>query len=42
MSTSNIELVKHILIETSFILQHIEGKTKEQVINDEVLCRAVV
>ena len=42
MSTSNIELVQHILVETSFILQHTESKTKEQVINDEVLCRAVV
>ena len=42
MSASNKELVKHILVETSFILQHIESKTKEQVINDEVLCRAVV
>lgn len=42
MSASNIELVKHILVETSFILKHIESKTKEQVINDEVLCRAIV
>jgi hypothetical protein len=42
MSTSNIELVQHILVETSFILQHTESKTKEHVINDEVLCRAVV
>lgn len=42
MSTSNIELVQHILVETSFILQHTENKTKEQVINDEVLCRALV
>ena len=42
MSASNIELVQHILVETTFILQHVENKTKEQVINDEVLCRAVV
>jgi uncharacterized protein with HEPN domain len=42
MSTSNIELVQHILVETTFILQHTATKTKEQVINDEVLCRAVV
>ena len=42
MSTSNIELVQHILVETTFILQHTATKTKQQVINDEVLCRAVV
>ncbi|MHA8080243.1 HepT-like ribonuclease domain-containing protein [Aquirufa regiilacus] len=42
MSASNLELVRHILVETSFILQHTEQKSKEEVINDEVLCRAVV
>ena len=42
MSTSNIELVQHILVETTFILQHTATKSKDQVINDEVLCRAVV
>ncbi|WP_439516129.1 hypothetical protein [Sediminibacterium sp.] len=42
MSASNLELVRHVLIETSFILQHVEGKTKDEVIHDEVLCRAVV
>ena len=42
MSTSNVELVQHILVETSFILQHTENKTKEHVLNDEVLCRALV
>lgn len=42
MLTSNIELVQHILVETTFILQHTENKAKEQLVNDEVLCRAVV
>jgi len=35
-------LVRHILTETAFIIQHTDNKTKEQVIDDEVLCRAVV
>jgi uncharacterized protein with HEPN domain len=42
MSASNLELVRHILVETTFILQHTEQKSKEEFINDEVLCRAVV
>jgi len=42
MSASNLELVRHILVETTFILKHTEQKSKEEVINDEVLCRAVV
>jgi len=42
MSASNLELVRHILVETHFILQHVKGKTKDEVIHDEVLCRAMV
>ena len=42
MSASNLELVRHILVETTFILQHTEQKSKEEFINDEVLSRAVV
>ena len=42
MSASNLELVRHILTETAFIIQHTDKKSKEQVIEDEVLCRAVV
>lgn len=42
MSNSNLELVRHMLMETTFILKHVEGKTKEQVIDDEVMCRAMV
>lgn len=42
MSASNLELVRHILVETHFILQHVTGKTKDEVFHDEVLCRAMV
>ena len=42
MTSSNLELVRHMLMETTFILKHVDGKTKEQVIDDEVMCRAVV
>jgi uncharacterized protein with HEPN domain len=42
MSTSNIELVQHILVETAFILEHTKDKSKDDVVNDDVLCRAVV
>jgi uncharacterized protein with HEPN domain len=30
------------LVETAFILQYTEQKSKEDVINDDVLCRAFV
>ncbi len=42
MLASNLELVQHIFIETTFILQYTENKNKEEVIGDEVLCRAVI
>jgi uncharacterized protein with HEPN domain len=42
MLASNLELVQHILVETAFILNHTGNKIKDEVINDEVLCRAVV
>ena len=42
MLASNLELVQHILVETNFILNHIGNKSKDEVVNDEVLCRAVV
>jgi hypothetical protein len=29
MSASNLELVRHILTETAFIIQHTDKKTKE-------------
>jgi len=31
-----------MLIESEFILQHVEGKSKNEVLSDEVLCRALV
>lgn len=42
MSASNFELVRHMLIESEFILEHVHGKSKAEVLNDEVLCRALV
>lgn len=42
MSASNLELVRHMLIESEFILKHVQGKSKDEVLNDEVLCRALV
>ena len=42
MLASNLELVQHILVETTFILNHIENKSKDKFLNDQVLCRAVV
>ncbi|MEY4047823.1 MAG: hypothetical protein RL284_1374 [Bacteroidota bacterium] len=42
MLASNVELVQHILVETAFIILHTNNKSKEDVINDDVLCRAVV
>jgi len=40
MSVSNIELIQHILVETTFIILHTRGKSKEDVINDEVLSQS--
>ena len=37
MLASNIELVRHILVETAFIILHTNNKSKEDVINDDVL-----
>lgn len=42
MYTGNRELLKHIFDEIIFVLHYTADKTKEQVLNDEVLCRAVV
>lgn len=42
MFTGNLELLKHILDEVDFVLNHTSGKSKDEVINDAVLCRAVV
>jgi len=42
MSPSNIELLKHILEETVFVLDPTIGKSKKDVINDPILSRALV
>lgn len=42
MLHSNLELVRHTQDEVNFILQHTNSKTKEELLNDEVLCRAVI
>jgi len=43
MSTiADKELVKHILEETTFILDHTNGISKEVYLNDAVLCRATI
>ena len=38
----DIELIKHILEETSFILNHTKNLSREDYISDEVLCRASI
>lgn len=42
MSLSNLDLLKHIADEVNFVLKFTNNKTQEQVINDEVLLRAIV
>lgn len=38
----DIELIKHILEETAFILNHTENLSREAYLKDEVLCRASI
>jgi len=42
MSPSDLELLKHISDEVTFVLNSTEGKEKEAVINDPVLSRAII
>lgn len=42
MFPSNIELLKHILEEVTFILDPTTVKSKEDVINDPILSRALI
>ena len=42
MLLSNIELLKHILDETTFILETTSGKSNDQIAKDPVLSRAVI
>ena len=42
MLSSNIELLKHIQEEISFVLDSTKGKDKESVVNDPILSRALI
>ena len=42
MLPSNRELLRHIFDESEFILTATLQKTKEDVINDPILCRAII
>ena len=42
MFVSNIEILRHIFDESQFILLHTSNKNKEDVLKDDVLCRAIV
>ncbi|RZL60234.1 MAG: DUF86 domain-containing protein [Pedobacter sp.] len=42
MLLSNIELLRHILDETTFILDAVEEKSDEQIVNDPILSRAII
>ena len=42
MLASNLELLRHIAAETAFVLKHIQNKSEEEFLNDDLLCRAVV
>lgn len=42
MLASNLKLLRHIHDETVFILKHTDNKSKEAVLEDDILCRAIV
>ena len=42
MLSSNLELLRHIKEEVDFILQYTQAKTKDEVVDDAVLCRAII
>src|ERR1700722_4533977 len=42
MLPSNLELLRHISDEVNFVLQATSHKTKDEVINDAVLKRAII
>lgn len=42
MSISNLELLRHIAAETSFVLKHTLNISKEDFLNDDLLCHALV
>ncbi|MDB5153252.1 MAG: hypothetical protein JWR54_2003 [Mucilaginibacter sp.] len=42
MLPSNLELLKHILVEVSFVRNSTKGKSINDVVNDPVLSRAII
>ncbi len=42
MSPSLLDFLQHILSECSFVIRNTERKTKEEILDDEVLTRALV
>jgi uncharacterized protein with HEPN domain len=42
MFASNLELLRHIQDEVNFVLKNTDKKEKDDVINDDILCRAIV
>ena len=42
MLNSNLELLRHIKDEVDFVLTHTEGKLQDEVMDDAVLCRAII
>ncbi len=42
MLVSDLELLKHILDETNFVLDTVKNKSSEEVLDDGILFRAVV
>ena len=42
MLLSHLDYLKHILDETNFVLKYASEKSKEQILNDEVLIKAIV
>jgi len=42
MYASSLELLKHIQDEVNFVLTNVHDKEKDEVVNDAVLCRAIV
>ena len=42
MYPSQLDLLQHIRLEIDFILRNTKGKSKDAVLNDEVLTRAII
>ncbi len=42
MYPSHLEFIKHIEDECVFLLKVILGKTQQQILDDEILCKAIV